>query len=172
MFIGRLHEACRGSQYSKNVSLHHFWWDNLINGSLIIVSCLAAVALFAYNSMPTDAWLHQVPLISGIVMLVSEAVRQLSRQIFQHSQKAEAMRLVSRELSLTFEKYEVVFVKVLKGQLSEQEIMAAADGLSLSINKSYDRLPEGMIFPLYEKLAVEADRYADSYFCKNFNFSK
>lgn len=172
VFIGRLHEAYRGGLYCQSISRHHSKYDRLINVTLISVSCVSGAALLAYNSMPSEAGLRHVPLISGIFILVNEAVRKLSQQIFQHSQKAEVMRLISKELGLAFDRHELRFVKILKGQLSEQEIDEAADGLAFDINKAYEALPEGMILPIYDDMARDADRATDDYFCKTFKFTK
>ncbi len=172
VFIGRLHEAYRGGLYCQSISRHHSKYDRLINVTLISVSCVSGAALLAYNSMPSEAGLRHVPLISGIFILVNEAVRKLSQQIFQHSQKAEVMRLISKELGLAFDRHELRFVKLLKGQLSEQEIDEAADGLAFDINKAYEALPEGMILPIYDDMARDADRATDDYFCKTFKFTR
>jgi len=172
LFIGRLHEAFRASRYFQSVSRHHFRWDRRINITLVVISALSAASWVAYKWLPAVAVFQHVPLFSGISLVVSEALRQLIRKVYKHSQRAEAMRQVANRLGVAFDQNESVFVQILRGQLTEQDIVKAADNLSVAINKAYGLLPKGMILPPYPNYAQDADRLADDYFCKTFNFTR
>jgi hypothetical protein len=172
LFCARLTDAYYGTQYTALMSKRHAGWSNFINVTLTAITLLSGFSLLVSQLAPKESQARSyISITAGVMVLLSEALRQLNTKVFEHDKKAAALARISEKLHQSYTGPEVTLTKVLRGELTEDEIDKASELILIATTKAWTEKPNAMHFRESKSCRQEASNRTSMYFKNTYNFT-